>query len=106
MSPPANKKRLICLAMAYQGEPLKRVVNGLRGDIIYLVREDYQQDADAGVGFPENCVFHWDAQLFDKIDKAFKAGDAESLKGSWKQAIPLKLRWEAIPSITETSSKA
>lgn len=86
---------MLCLARAYRDEPLRRVVAGAGPRIIYVVNPDApdaaRDSATAGVGFPVDAVFHFDADLYSRLRAAYDARDESALWTLWQAARPLSL---------------
>lgn len=83
---------MLCLAKAYGDEPLKRVVVGTGSRLIYVAQAEVAEaDIDAGVGFPVDAVFDFDAMLFERLHAAFDSGDRQGLWALWQTAQPLSL---------------
>lgn len=81
---------MLCLARAYGDEPLKRVVVGAGPRLLYVANPDVASvDSDAGVGFPVESIFAFDATLYDRLRAAFDSADKQSLWALWQSASPL-----------------
>lgn len=78
------------IAKAYGNEPLDRVAVERRKNLVYIVNVSQDSsalsDERAGVGFPSNCVFQYDAALFDALHDAWERGDSSALKLLWSRA--------------------
>ena len=84
-----------CIAMAYGGEPLDRVVNGADRGLVYLVHPSREnlivENPNIGVGFPLEFVFSFDDQLLKALKAAYEAKDQAKLELLWKTASPLAI---------------
>lgn len=79
------------LAMAYGGRPLERLAVGRAKGVIYLSTDSSTESVlSNGVGFPENCVFEFDRQLFESLQKAWAQNDGKNLERLWAEATPLR----------------
>lgn len=79
------------LAMAYGGQPLERLAVGRAKGVIYLsAANSTESSLSHGVGFPDCFVFEFDRSLFDSLQKAWAAHDAQSLERLWATATPLQ----------------
>jgi hypothetical protein len=81
------------IAKAYGDEPLDRLVISRSVKLTYLLnpvsREAINPDENSGVGFPNECVFRFDSELFSELGEAWAAGDRKRLEHLWDQAEPL-----------------
>lgn len=83
---------MLCLARAYGDEPLKRVAIAAEGGLIYIVNPSIYDanagDDGGGVGFPVDCVFAFDEDLFTRLRSAYEAKDRATLWALWHEARP------------------
>lgn len=84
-----------CIAMAYGGEPLDRIVNGVDRGLVYLVHPSREgliaENPNIGVGFPLEFVFSYDNQLLNELQAAYEKNDQAKLESLWKTASPLAI---------------
>lgn len=84
-----------CIARAYGGEPLERVVNGSTPTLVYVVHpsmsDALEQEPELGVGFPSEHVFKHDHALFERLRSAYTGGDREALRALWETASPFQV---------------
>lgn len=82
------------IARAYGDEPLDRVVVGNGKRVTYIAKASTRCSTrnitSAGVGFPKNCVFAFDPNLFRALMEAWKKEDFETLSRLWESASPLE----------------
>lgn len=89
---------MLCLAKAYGNEPLRRRVVGHGHRLVYILNPD-SEDARvsnplAGVGFPEDAVFDFDADLYDRLRAAWERGEQAELWALWQTARPFSAEME------------
>jgi hypothetical protein len=81
------------IAMAYKGRPLDRAVVSETASLAYVSQisdpSSTEVAANDGVGFPKKFVFRFDAALFESLERAWTAGDTESLGALWERARPI-----------------
>jgi hypothetical protein len=79
------------LAMAYGGRPLERLAVGRGKGVIYLSTDNSNESPISnGVGFPENCVFEFERELFHSLQHAWLSQNEEALEHLWAKATPLR----------------
>lgn len=81
------------LARAYGDEPLERVVTGVTPRVAYLINpstvSSTEIEPNTGVGFPRDCVFRFDRDLFDSLSVAWREHNPGQLRSLWQKAQPL-----------------
>lgn len=81
---------MICLAMAYMGEPLRRSVVGRNKKVVFLSNlstiDSHGVSNPSCIGFPPNCVFEYENSLYDKLLDAYESSDSSLLGTLWGQA--------------------
>ena len=81
---------MICIARAYNDEPLVRNIVGVYRKLVYIAKLSPQSangiEGKGAVGFHQQFVFKYEKSLFDRLYAAFKAGDANQLGALWGQA--------------------
>ncbi len=82
-----------CIARAYANEPLDRVAVAFERKLTFIANGKGVENVDnlehvGAIGFPSECVFEFDAKLFDALQTAYILGD--DLDALWAQAVPLK----------------
>lgn len=86
------------IAMGYGMEPLDRITAGSEGSVIYIVKSHMNQSVDndegAGVGFPYQCVFEYNAALWRDLSDAWLDGDMARLETLWSRATPVAVMAE------------
>jgi hypothetical protein len=84
---------MFCIAKAYGGEPLKRLVVGGAHNLVYVLnpesKDAVENNPHAGVGFPSECVFEFDPGLFPRLQEAFAEDRTAELWALWQSAKPL-----------------
>jgi hypothetical protein len=82
------------IARAYEDEPLDRLAVGYSQKLVYIVDQSTissaKDDADAGVGFPADCVFEYDPNLLASLLAAYAADDRGRLYELWSRATPFR----------------
>jgi hypothetical protein len=80
------------IARAYGDAPLDREVVGQTDRVAYIANlsglSSIEREAAKGVGFPRNCVYRFDAALFESLSKAWERGDRGELEALWSSAEP------------------
>jgi hypothetical protein len=86
---------MLCIARAYGGHPLERLVVECDGVRAYLLKPstDFSNawEAAGGVGFPICDVFSHDQATLDALRQASDSGDSGLLEKAWKAAKPLAI---------------
>ncbi len=85
---------MLCLAKAYGNRPLKRVVAGTAHKLVYVAHPDVADVDGVGVGFPDDAVFAFDADLFARLDTAWNLGEQAQVWALWQTAKPLRLEMQ------------
>lgn len=84
-----------CITRSFEGKPLARQLVDRGGRVGYVVKPSVEDtvntDLLAGVGFPLNDLFEYDAALLDELVAAFVAGDSLRLDALWGRAKPLPI---------------
>jgi hypothetical protein len=79
------------IAKAYGDRPLDRVAVGWSGKAVIIaaqsVADAMQEGEVGGVGFPTDCVFQFDAVLFESLQRAWESGDRGELGRQWSRAV-------------------
>lgn len=82
------------IAKAYGDEPLDRVVVGYTGKLAYIVNQSTLSSgsdlAESGVGFPSDCVFEFEENLFAQLAAAHSDSDLGRLHALWLRATPFR----------------
>jgi hypothetical protein len=85
-------RKMFVIAMAYGGQPLKRIVTGKAHGLTYVANPSTDisklPGAPGGVGFPDSAVFRFDSELMDALDSAWSSGDVAKLERLWREATP------------------
>jgi len=83
------------IAKAYRDRPLDRICIGAAEKVIYIAAQSVASamapGEAGGVGFPRDCVFAFEQQLFDSLSSAWERGDGTQLAELWAAATPLKI---------------
>jgi hypothetical protein len=74
------------MVRAFGGEPLKRVLVGAAGPIIYIANPDGRVGTDVAesIGFPAEDVFLFDAATFARLRRQYEGGQVPD----WATARP------------------
>lgn len=86
---------MCCIARAFGGQPLDRVLVEARGRVGYIVKPSVDDavntDQSEGVGFPLGDLFLFDVGLLEALALAFDSRDERRLGTLWGSAQPLPL---------------
>jgi hypothetical protein len=77
------------IARAYGDEPLDREVVAVTRSVAYLENPSMRSansDGLGGVGFPLNCIYEFDGELFRNLRAAFERRADDELRSLWNQA--------------------
>ena len=89
------KMGLRSMALIDGDKPLHRVSVGAAQKVIYIATQSVANamalGEACGVGFPRDCVFDFEQDLFDSLVLAWQQGDHEELAALWRRATPLKI---------------
>ena len=84
---------MLCLAKAYGGEPLRRMVTGRNNKVVFIANPSTGGSIGpqqvGSVGFPPDCVFEFEKPLYTNLLDAYESGDSERLGTLWGQAKAL-----------------
>ena len=72
------------MVCAYANEPVR--LNALSVGTDYVIVAG--QDLTKTIGFPMDCVYRYEQELFERLRLAFKDGDADTLTQLWDNAEP------------------
>lgn len=88
-------RQMRVIAKAYADQPLDRQLTGIRGEVVYVTNPSTGNANGtprfSGVGFPADCVFEFDAELFDSLTNAWKASEVSALAMLWGRARPINV---------------
>jgi hypothetical protein len=74
-------------------QPLDRVLVARSRKLAYVAAKSVISsgvtDELGGVGFPSNCVFKFDEELFQSLSDAWREGDRSRLTILWEKARPI-----------------
>lgn len=80
------------IARAYGDRPLDRVAVGSTDRVTFIAAASALRAAsdpdEIGVAFPRDCVFQFEADLFDSLNTAWSAKDRGRLAALWAGAKP------------------
>jgi len=80
---------MVVIARAYRGRPFKLfVVRREQGCIVLSATEQINENV---VGFPTDCVYQHDGNLFNELHRAWQSGDAEIIEAAWRLAQPARI---------------
>lgn len=83
------------IARAYGERPLRRMAVGSTERVTFIAAASALCAApnpeEIGVGFPRNCVYQFEIDLFDSLDAAWSAGDDGRLAALWARAKPFEV---------------
>lgn len=83
------------IAKAYMDEPLDREVVGQGPRVTYIAKlsTDVPQSnpLTEGVGFPKDCVFEFEPELFSDLRNAWEGSDGDALTRHWRRARRLNV---------------
>ena len=97
--------RNIVLAMAYRGEPLRRVFCVRSKALIYLANPErlgaVENGASSPVGFPARDVFEFDEALYARLREQWKANGTTD--GTlWRSAKPYRTDLSCLGKVCDT----
>ena len=80
---------MLCIAMCYGGEPVKRFVTGETARLVYVSSSRASPAKMSGVGFPKRAVFEFGEQQFSKLREAWDSGNHPQLERLVLELKPL-----------------
>lgn len=83
---------MLCIAMCYGGEPVKRFATGETARLIYVSSSSANPAKMSGVGFPKSAVFEFGEQQFSKLREAWDSGNRSQMERLVLELKPLRQR--------------
>jgi hypothetical protein len=82
------------IAKAYGDRPLDRLIVGETKRVYFVASASAlggndEDDDLVGVGFPKDCIFHFEAALYESLEAVWRSGDREQLTALWSAARPI-----------------
>jgi hypothetical protein len=82
----------LVIARAYRNRPLKRLLLETVNDRGFICHpdtlEDYKNGNSYPVGFPLIDLFHFNEQLFARLESAFRRRDKRAIANIWTECRP------------------
>lgn len=73
------------IAKAYADEPVQLSALEIHDKYVIVAGEDLSKT----IGFPRDLVFQFDADLYERLRKAYGQGSHEALTRLWNEAKPM-----------------